>query len=351
MNELRLREFSPDIKGDHKALSDFLESQGLRFERFDYYAALYAGDELLCGGGGLGPVIKGVAVKEAYRDMGLMNRIVSHLYTRLRRNGERNVFVFTRPCNIALFGSLGFHAVAQTNKVALLESDPNGIADYTRSLRQFRHEEQDSGSGRIAGCDRNAGCVVMNANPFTNGHLHLLREAKAACGLLHVFVLQAERSAVPFAARKSLVEQGVAGLKGVIVHDGGPYIISPATFPTYFLKENTDEAAVQAALDAEVFAAHIAPALSITRRFVGEEPLDPMTNGYNQALRDVLPAKGIELTVIPRLTQNGEPVSASRVRALAQRGEWAAVKALVPEATYEYLNNYYMNSKGVENNG
>ncbi len=326
MTDIRLVELMPGTKSGKKAIADFLDSQGLRAEQFDYYAALCSGEETLCGGGSFGPLIKGVAVKEAYRDMGLMNRIVSHLYTRLRRLGERNVFVFTRPCNAPLFGSLGFHAVGQTGEVALLESDPNGMADYTRSLERFRSDG-----------DQNAGCVVMNANPFTNGHLHLVREAKKACDRLHVFVLQAERSAFPYEARKALVERGTCALEGVIVHGGGPYIILPATFPTYFLKESTDEAAAQAELDAEVFAAHIAPALNISRRFVGEEPLDPMTARYNQALVKVLPKKDIEVTLIPRLTQNGEPVSASRVRALAQTGEWEQVKTLVPDATYAYL--------------
>ncbi len=324
MTGVELRELYPDTKSGKKAIADFLQNQGLRFEEFDYYAALFSGDEMLSGGGSYGPVIKGVAVKEAYRDMGLMNRIVSHLYSRLRRLGERNVFVFTRPCNVALFGSLGFHAVGQTGEAALLESDPSGIADFCRSLEQFRSQGVN-------------GAVVMNANPFTNGHLHLVREAKKACERLHVFVLQAERSAFPFAVRKALVEKGIEGLEGIFVHDGWPYIISPATFPTYFLKADTDEAAVQAELDAEVFAAHIAPALNITRRFVGEEPLDPMTKRYNLALRSVLPEKGIALTIIERLKLRGEPVSASRVRALVKRGEWAEIKTLVPEATFEYL--------------
>lgn len=37
------------------------------------------------------------------------------------------------------------------------------------------------------------------------------------------------------------MEAGVAHLPNVVLHDSGPYIISNATFPSYFLK---DEAAV-----------------------------------------------------------------------------------------------------------
>lgn len=58
---------------------------------------------------------------------------------------------------------------------------------------------------------------------------------------------------MPFAVRRKLVEAGVAHLPNVVLHDSGPYIISNATFPSYFLK---DEAAVidgHARLDLAVF--------------------------------------------------------------------------------------------------
>ena len=88
-----------------------------------------------------------------------------------------------------------------------------------------------------------------------------------------------------------------------------------------------------------MFAERIAPALSIAWRFVGEEPLDPMTRSYNRALRAVLPARGIAVEEIPRLLHGGEPVSASRVRALAERGAFDQIEPLVPNATLDYLRS------------
>ena len=81
----------------------------------------------------------------------------------------------------------------------------------------------------------------MNANPFTLGHQYLVERAAAACDTLHLFVVSEDASLVPFAVRRKLVEAGVAHLPNVVLHDSGPYIISNATFPSYFLK---DEAAV-----------------------------------------------------------------------------------------------------------
>lgn len=70
-------------------------------------------------------------------------------------------------------------------------------------------------------------------------------------------------------------------------------MISSATFPTYFLKQEEDATAMQCALDCTVFAQCIAPPLHIRTRFVGQEPLDPVTAQYNAAMgRPAAPARG-----------------------------------------------------------
>ena len=33
------------------------------------------------------------------------------------------------------------------------------------------------------------GCIVMNANPFTNGHRYLIQQAAAQCDWLHLFLV------------------------------------------------------------------------------------------------------------------------------------------------------------------
>jgi [citrate (pro-3S)-lyase] ligase len=90
-------------------------------------------------------------------------------------------------------------------------------------------------------------------------------------------------------------------------------------------------------LDIQVFVKHFAPAFSITHRFVGSEPLSPLTGHYNEVLRENLPIYGITLEQIPRLEQNGTPISASAVRAALTAGDWDTVRSLVPQTTFEHL--------------
>ncbi|MBR6636733.1 MAG: [Phascolarctobacterium sp.] len=136
----------------------------------------------------------------------------------------------------------------------------------------------------------------------------------------------------------ALMKQGVADLRNVVVISGGDYIVSNATFPTYFIK-GTDELAAQTRLDAMIFAQRIAPELNITARYVGEEPNDKTTMAYNQAMSEILPENGIELYIIPRKEINGEVISASKVRKAVLEGNWEAVASMVPKSTLIYLQS------------
>ena len=151
-------------------------------------------------------------------------------------------------------------------------------------------------------------------------------------------MLSEDASLVPFAVRKRLVREGVAHIPNVVLHDSGPYIISSATFPSYFLK---DEAAVidgHARLDLAVFT-RIARALNVTERYVGEEPTSQVTGLYNQIMARELPKAGIACHVIPRKEAGGGAISASTVRQALQAGDWEALRALVPETTCRYFTS------------
>ena len=143
---------------------------------------------------------------------------------------------------------------------------------------------------------------------------------------------------MPFAVRKKLVQEGVAHIPNVVLHDSGPYIISSATFPSYFLK---DEAAVidgHARLDLAVFT-RIAQALNVTHRFVGEEPTSQVTGLYNKIMAQELPKAGITCHIIPRKESGGKAISASTVRVALQNGDWDTLKALVPSTTLDYFTS------------
>lgn len=325
--DVTLRELPMSLKSSRAMVEGFLARFSLRLEPLDYYAAYFDGEQMVCGGGYAGNTIKCVAVDETRRGEGFSNKLLSHLLARLRHEGAENIFLFTKPENEAMFMDLGFHPVGKTDEALLFETKADGIASFAKALKPWRKEGL-------------SGCVVMNANPFTMGHLYLLEEALRHCDTLHVFVVQEEGSVFPFAVRRRLIEQGTAHLHNLHIHDGGPYIISSATFPTYFLKEDSDTASVHAKLDVDIFGRHIAPALGISLRFVGEEPNDPMTARYNAAMQELLPSYGVTPVVFSRKEEDGCAISASAVRKAAAAGDWEKVKRLVPDFTLRFLKSH-----------
>jgi citrate lyase synthetase len=139
-----------------------------------------------------------------------------------------------------------------------------------------------------------------------------------------------------------LVRAGTSDLENVKALRGGSFIISSITLPEYFVKESQKDVMINASKDLGIFAESIAPALNISKRFVGEEPLDPITNQYNRAMFDVLPRSGIEVVEIPRKPQpDGTPISASLVRKLLKEKDFDAISKIVPKTTLDYLKKTY----------
>lgn len=287
-------------------------------------ALIWAEDRLIATGSRQDNILKCIAVDPAHQGEDLTAALLTQLRQDAFSHGLRQLFLYTKPRNRMMFSSLFFYPVAQSEQVLLMESRKNGVRDFVRALEAPRTE------GTI-------GAVVMNCNPFTLGHRYLIETAARECDWLYVFVLSEDRSLFPAADRLALVKAGTAELSNVTVQPTGPYLISSATFPTYFLKEQDSAAELHCGLDIEIFTRYFVPPLGITRRYVGTEPLSPVTNRYNEALARLLPEKGVELRLLPRMEQGGEPISASRVRALLHTGEKARLQALLPETTLRYL--------------
>ena len=203
------------------------------------------------------------------------------------------------------------------------------LLKYIESLRPYKRGGENSINGSI----------VMNCNPFTLGHRYLIEYASSQVENLYIFVVEENRSYFTFDDRLDLVRKGTADLKNVIVLPSGNFIISATTFPGYFYKDNLKEAKIDCSNDLSVFAQYIAPTLNIKVRFAGEEPLDPVTNQYNEGMKEILPQYGIEFCAIPR-KEDDEGVgviSASRVRRHFEKGELVEIKKIVPITTYDYL--------------
>lgn len=314
-------------------VENFLGDNGLRMEELDVYCVIEneAGD-ILAGAGLSADIIKCIAVTPEARSEGLVAPLVSHLISMAASKGILELKIFTKPENQAIFESLGFHVLARAPKAILMENG-HGLERYCQYLKGFAKE------GR-------SGVIVMNANPFTLGHLYLLQQASQQVDNLYVIpvkenkslfsyeerisMIRASASATqPAEAKSSFTKPTLADACNIIVLEGSDYQISAATFPTYFLKNLSDAAETQMRLDLDLYARWIAPALNASVRLVGSEPLDPLTARYNDLMRELLP----EVVEVPRYAE----VSASEVRKALEEGSFRRASALCPESTWPYL--------------
>lgn len=290
------------------------------------FGALDDQNRLWACGCAAGNLLKCFAVDSSFRGQNVLGKLISRLVQERFFAGFYDLFIITRVKNRDLFANCGFVPLAETPELVLLENLPDGPRDFAAPMLMPGDET------------RVIGCLVMNCNPFTLGHQALAEFAAQQCDVVHLFVLEEERSLFSSQVRLQLVKEGTAHLPNVRVHLSGPYMISSSTFPTYFLKEGENAARLQSELDLTVFAKKIAPVLHITCRFAGEEPFDPITAIYNQTMRQILPPNGIHFYEIPRRKQGGIAISASRVRQLLQeKGICNEVLELVPETTARYL--------------
>ena len=278
--------------------------------------------ELIATGSRQDNLLKCIAVDPLRQGEGLTATLLTNLRQDAFQAGHTHLFLYTKPKNELMFSSLFFYPIAKTQQVLLMENKRGGIESFLDSLPAVQSE------GVV-------GAAVMNCNPFTKGHRYLIETAAKECDRVYVFVLSEDKSYFSAKDRLEMVKRGTRDLKNVTVLPTGPYLISSATFPTYFLKEREKATQIQCLLDIEIFAKYYAPKFNITRRYVGTEPLSPMTNQYNQALRESLPGKGIALREISRLETDNAPISATTVRSCLQNAD--ALRSLVPETTMAYL--------------
>lgn len=314
------------LKGRKKQhWQEFLKKSRLEpDERKDSTVLIWEDGELVATGSRLGNLLKCIAVDSHHQGEGLTGTLLTHLRQDAFSHGHKHLFLYTKPSNKYLFSSLFFYPIVQTEQVLLMENQPKGIEQFLSSL------DVPCKTGKI-------GSLVMNCNPFTLGHRYLIETAAKECDWVYVFVLSEEQPPFPAADRLMLVKEGTRDLPNVTVHPTGPYLISSATFPTYFLPNREQASEVQCLLDMAIFTNYYIPKFGITTRYVGTEPLSPMTQQYNDALRQHLP---IQLREIPRLEISGQPVSASAVRAMMD-GAPEQLETLVPPTTLHYLTHFH----------
>jgi [citrate (pro-3S)-lyase] ligase len=270
---------------DKRAMAEviaLLEQEGISLDKnLDYTLGLYDEDDHLAATGSFyRNTLRCLAVDSAHQGEGLMAVVVSRLMEELFARGQHHLFVYTKRTAAQSIAALGFYEIAATDKVAFLENRRTAFRDYVKSLSRPDHTPEK------------VGAIVMNANPFSLGHLYLTETAAAACDALHLFMVSEDVSEFPYQVRERLIFEGTQHIPHVYHHPTGPYLISSATFPSYFIQESEALTLAQARLDAQVFG-RIARELHITDRFVGEEPLSPATTCTTRPWHRNCPARAL----------------------------------------------------------
>lgn len=288
-----------------------------------------------------GDVVKCAAVHPDYRGYNLAARMVEQITYEALDRGRPHLFMFTKPQYRETFEACGFHLLAHVDPLAILmENTPHGITRYAERLAAIR-----SGATEVA-------AVVLNANPFTAGHQHLVQTAALNHEQVEVFVVGEDASMFKYVDRLQMVIDGCNTLPQkdrIRVHEGSRYIVSRATFPSYFLRDKADLARAATGLDLQLFRRWIAPALGIRHRYIGTEPFSKITDLYNADMHYWLEQAPMEqppvaVHTVERIGADDltRVISATEVRRLILEDSIDRIAALVPPTTLKMIKEKYV---------
>ncbi len=329
-----IEEMDLDLKTDLNLIKNFTDANGFNFDKRDvkHTIGLFNENEELIGTGSYsGNTLKYVLVDKNYRESKAFAQITTHLITKVLEK-HRHIFVYTKPELITLFEGLGFRLVEKAPPLfCMLEFGVESVRDYVSYLEVIRSKNNYD---KVA-------AIVVNCNPFTKGHLYLIEKAAAESDLLYLIVVEEDLSVFPFNIRWELIKEGISHLDNIIMVKGGHYVVSGATFPSYFLKSAKTDAIIenQAELDIRIFCKYVVKTLGINCRFVGTERDCQTTAAYNRAMHKILPQYGVDVFEIERkkMESCGSCISASRIRDAIREDRLESVLDRLPESTQRFL--------------
>lgn len=306
-----------------KALEEFLLDKEVIYEDVDASYVIRDAGEIIATVSIKKNLIKFFYIDKAYQGEGLAIELINSALEDIISKGYRTYFVFTKAKNENIFTSLSMDTIEKTEDVVLLEGGFFKYADWIQNIRKDLDKDEYN-------------AIVMNANPLTLGHEYLVDKALENDKDLIIFVLEEDASYFSTKDRYEIVKNHYHNNDRVHVYKSGPYIISRATFPTYFLKKDTDKLKVYTELDAKIFAKRIAKDLNIKKRYFGTEPIDKVTEKYNEMMKKILFEYGVESEFIERKKINDEYISASKLRDGIET-DFESIKKYLSQDVYEYL--------------
>ncbi len=309
-------------------IKDFLNKHDVVYDNPDKTFVIRNKGKIIATGSASGNILKYFFSDEDYQGQGTMSIIYNSLLNYLVESNIPSFFVFTTPDNRLIFESLGLKQVYSTDKVALFEG---GFYNYNKWIDKVKSSIKKKQGKR--------GAMVVNCNPMTLGHKYVIEKALENVDDLLVFVVEEDKSIFPFKDRFNILKNELSSNERIILIEGGPYIISQGTFPTYFIKRKDEMLDIYTKLDGSIFADKIAKDLGIDIRFFGSEPTDLVTLAYNNSMKEILRSRDIEVEIFERVSLDDTIISASRVRKLIKGDKIEEAYKYLPNSTINYLKS------------
>lgn len=303
-------------------VKDFLASFGLRYED-DIDKTLYIEEngKIIATISKTKDIIKCLAISPLYQSENLSSVLVSKILEKMREENICSYMVFTKAIYENTFINLGFKKLVNTSNTVMLEGGIDSIEDTIKKMKVKINAEYG-----VIDQNTSVGAIVMNANPITLGHQHLIEKANLENDLTLVFVVEEDDQEFDFQSRYSLVYLTCKKYENVVVLPASKYIVSKKTFPTYFLSKDIVDSEVSL-IDALIFKKYFMEHFKINKRYIGSEVKEKMNN-YNMTLTDVLEDK---IVLVDRIKVNNTVVSASHVRNLLKEGNIEQALTFMPK--------------------
>lgn len=325
------------LQKEKHRIDEFLKSFSLTYD-YDADVTIYIEeDEKIIGTVSKSDnLIKCLAVDDSYQSENLSSKLITKIIEILNDENKFHYLVYTKKIYENVFASFGFHSIVSGNKTVFLEGGSPNILDTINELKKkitIQYGEDIFKS--------NIGSIVMNANPITNGHLHLIEKASRENDLVLVFILEEDKSYFTYKERFALAYTATLPYSNVLLLPSTRYIISKETFPNYFLKEVNVHTEEYALIDAKIFKEYFMKELSINYRYVGTET-NPLMKIYNNILKEYLEEK---LVLVDRISEGKNIISASLVRDLIKAGNIDEALQYIPKGIHWLLKSIIYEKK------
>ncbi|QEH61436.1 [citrate (pro-3S)-lyase] ligase [Spiroplasma chinense] len=317
-------------------IENFLEKFKLKYTDVDLTIVVTENNSIVAVCSKKNNLIKNIAIDEKHWGENISNTLITMVMKEIFQQGYDSAMVVTKVENKKIFASLNFKLIYQNERISFLSSNDKDYLSYKEMIQNLDYKNKTA-------------FIILNANPFTLGHEHLVETASKENDIVYLIPVLEDISFFSTDERTEIILKNITKFSNVELLKGTQYLISNNLFPSYFLKSTEESIKEQSQLDANIFCDLIGKNFSKVTRYVGEEPYSKTTEIYNNIIKEELNQRNIKLKIIKRLEKNNVAVSASIVRECIFKNDLETIKKMVSKETFEIISQEKYYKRALEN--